>query len=539
MDDLYSRQSSLQDWKTHDLAMKDVSLERKAATLTQKLESLVRTYWKERVEEVMFEQEEHFTPYGRVPSREFNRWLKWERKLQAAADMNGDLPRKAVSYCRRWSGIATSTQRIPRQKAECAVKAAYRAIGRSAPEVTFFDSPYAAVEALKARLRTKLDKQLTQPAHQTLMNRLSQQLSKQLQSQSIQQLPTKELRAVVRFLGEQFSNEIDSHLNREPGRQLQQAVTDVFGSDLRTELNRGLRGRLNQQLLDRLGCSSSLYRQSSVLEASHYLSQLPSGALLQDLEQDLTHDLYETLESKLRPAVTRQLKDKLGRELWHQLLEQLFWPLLRSLPSKLPFIQPESWLFDASWFDLCLGYIRWKPDRKKLAAFQSLICHCGWILPKANSCWLIDRPIQLSFDRNHALHAESKPAIQFADRRGVYVYHGTVLPERYGKHHPDRWQPQWLLQEDNAERRRVLIEGIGYDRICQELQAEKLDVHREYALLKIKTPFDREPMCLLKMTCPSTGHIHALRVPPNFDSAQEAIRWINWGVNPAEFAVET
>ena len=90
-----------------------------------------------------------------------------------------------------------------------------------------------------------------------------------------------------------------------------------------------------------------------------------------------------------------------------------------------------------------------------------------------------------------------------------------------------------------ARVRQMVNQGIGYDRICQELQAEELDVHREYALLKIQTPFDREPMCLLKMTCPSTGHIHALRVPPNFDSAKEAIRWINWGVTPAEFAVET
>ena len=30
------------------------------------------------------------------------------------------------------------------------------------------------------------------------------------------------------------------------------------------------------------------------------------------------------------------------------------------------------------------------------------------------------------------------------------------------------------------------------------------------------------------MTCPSTGHIHALRVPPDVESAKEAIRWINW-----------
>lgn len=41
------------------------------------------------------------------------------------------------------------------------------------------------------------------------------------------------------------------------------------------------------------------------------------------------------------------------------------------------------------------------------------------------------------------------------------------------------------------------------------------------------------------MTCPSTGHIHALRVPHYMESAREAIRWVNWGIDPEEFSVQT
>lgn len=50
---------------------------------------------------------------------------------------------------------------------------------------------------------------------------------------------------------------------------------------------------------------------------------------------------------------------------------------------------------------------------------------------------------------------------------------------------------------------------------------------------------DREPFYLLKMTCPSTEFIHALRVPPDMRSAREAIRWANWGIDPQEFSVQT
>jgi leucine-rich repeat protein SHOC2 len=46
-------------------------------------------------------------------------------------------------------------------------------------------------------------------------------------------------------------------------------------------------------------------------------------------------------------------------------------------------------------------------------------------------------------------------------------------------------------------------------------------------------------MMLLKMTCPSTAHIHILRVPPNMTSAEAAIVWVNHGIHPAQFSIQT
>jgi internalin A len=169
---------------------------------------------------------------------------------------------------------------------------------------------------------------------------------------------------------------------------------------------------------------------------------------------------------------------------------------------------------------------------------QELFEDCGWILPFEKICLVCDRPLHLRFDSANELHAEGEPAIAFADGYSLYFHHGVKLPEEYGKVHPDLWEAQWLLSEENAELRRVLIERIGYDRICQQLQVVKLDTWQEYTLLKIDNA-DVEPIYLLKMTCPSTGFIHALRVPPDLESAQEAIRWVNWGIDPEEFSVQT
>ncbi|MGF1486954.1 MAG: leucine-rich repeat domain-containing protein [Prochloraceae cyanobacterium] len=101
------------------------------------------------------------------------------------------------------------------------------------------------------------------------------------------------------------------------------------------------------------------------------------------------------------------------------------------------------------------------------------------------------------------------------------------------------WPVEWLLESENAEARRLLIQVIGYDRICNELGAIELDRWREYSLLKIEQEVDIESIHLLKMTCPSSGHIHVLRVPPDITKAREAIKWVNWGIDPEEFDIET
>jgi leucine-rich repeat protein SHOC2 len=121
------------------------------------------------------------------------------------------------------------------------------------------------------------------------------------------------------------------------------------------------------------------------------------------------------------------------------------------------------------------------------------------------------------------------------------------LPSRYWTKFSD-WRSDWLLTEYNSEIKRVLIQQIGYEKISQELDMRELDNYREYTLVTIDDArfYDDysheeviEPMVLLKMTCPSTGHIHILRVPPEMTSAEAAITWVNHGIHPDKFTVQT
>jgi hypothetical protein len=252
--------------------------------------------------------------------------------------------------------------------------------------------------------------------------------------------------------------------------------------------------------------------------------------------------MWEAHRNYLAGFIASQL---LPQEVLNERSRDFYWQRLgRELFSNC--IQPVLWAAYGSFLDFCISVLNLPHSYgRNWIVFQSIVRDCGLIYPYDKVCIVCEKPIALSVDSNHRLHAEGTPAVQFADGVSIYAYHGVILPEWYGRLHPHQWQSKWVLKEQNAEVRRALIQGITYDRICQELAVTELDSWQEYTLLSIefKDDFDDvgnpKPVYLLKMTCPSTGFIHALRVPPNVRSAKEAIRWVNWGTDTSEFSVQT
>ncbi|NWF59813.1 MAG: hypothetical protein HXY43_11105 [Fischerella sp.] len=245
---------------------------------------------------------------------------------------------------------------------------------------------------------------------------------------------------------------------------------------------------------------------------------------MKTLEQTLKIDMADVLELDIDANLP---------ELYHQLQFQLE----KQYDSN--FIPSFIFCSYCSWLDFWKSVFNYTGEQKLLQVLHLLAESSGCIFPYQRVAVVCDRPSKLSLDDQNRLHAEGEPAIQFTDGYNLYANSGVILPEKYGKLHPHQWQTSWLLEEKNAELRRVLIQGIGYTRMLEELQANELNSYREYTLLKIENEIDVEPIYLLKMTCPSTGFIHVLRVPSDLKSAQEAITWVNWGVAPEEFVVQT
>lgn len=86
-----------------------------------------------------------------------------------------------------------------------------------------------------------------------------------------------------------------------------------------------------------------------------------------------------------------------------------------------------------------------------------------------------------------------------------------------------------ILAEENVERRRVLLELMGYEAFFKDANATVLDSDRdaggERRLLKVPMERDEDLVCI-SVICPSTGHQFIIRVPPNMKSCRGAVAWI-------------
>lgn len=113
--------------------------------------------------------------------------------------------------------------------------------------------------------------------------------------------------------------------------------------------------------------------------------------------------------------------------------------------------------------------------------------------------------------------------------RGVPVTHGIAFE-------PHRITAKQVLDEKNAELRRVMMERMGYLKFSEEVGAKVIDQDMDAGgrrqLLRIELSGD-EPLVGLACRCPSTNRQYFLRVPPGMQSCHQAAAWIAGFDDPA------
>lgn len=130
-------------------------------------------------------------------------------------------------YREKWRKIALSTERIDREKAADAIKAAYALCCVDEPEIVFYDSPYAAAKTiiyhhLGNPLSKQLKPQLLQPVRQ-VRNQLDLQIYQQLDEQLFNQLYRQLLREKL-----ELTRQLQSQLRKNLIRQLRSKIDNCI-----------------------------------------------------------------------------------------------------------------------------------------------------------------------------------------------------------------------------------------------------------------------------------------------------------------------
>ena len=194
-----------------------------------------------------------------------------------------------------------------------------------------------------------------------------------------------------------------------------------------------------------------------------------AAAAIKDLmQQGNTGQLRGQLGGQLWDQLRGQLGDQLGGQLWGQFWDQLRDQLRGQLGDQLrgqlggQLGRELSPWYDAYWlaYYTCALPLAALENSPRLDALSEANRLCGWWWPMRGAAILTDRPTVLSLDQQTRYHAESGPALAYADGYTLYSWHGTGVPADLVE---VGWSVAQIMAEENAEIRRCAIERMGWD----------------------------------------------------------------------------
>ena len=107
-----------------------------------------------------------------------------------------------------------------------------------------------------------------------------------------------------------------------------------------------------------------------------------------------------------------------------------------------------------------------------------------------------------------------------------YYSHGIRMPAKYELLILNNGlTAQHILRIRNAEVRRVCLEALGYGRFLAQLSHKVIHKDGDQELVKVDWRKGEEPLCLVKVRCPTTSAFYVLRVPPGMKTVKQAIAW--------------
>lgn len=206
----------------------------------------------------------------------------------------------------------------------------------------------------------------------------------------------------------ELENKIE--LNRRVEAKLGKQSHRLKEKNFLREINRIWREKVNIQLINQL--ANEWYRSLA--------TQTDETAW------GFTVDVYKILgwRCNFERILQERLLMLLGRELSHDLhevAEFIFYKLSGAV------ISPSLLIDLATKYDFSISVLNSSYEDERWKILQTLAQNSNYIFSYSDTCFVCDRPIKFSLDRNGYLHAEGEPAILFADGFSIHACHGEII----------------------------------------------------------------------------------------------------------------
>jgi len=438
-------------------------------------------------------------------------------------------------YRDKWLKIGLATGHCDRKLVESKVPAIYATANLPPPEFyIWMYSPFSGVIATKLlNMNTETDNQVGDQVGEQIWewgwtqvrnhvkdhvwtqilehvgNPVGEQVGDQVWDQVWNQVWIQARNQVRTQVGEQVWNQVWEQVREQVGDQVRTQAWDQVGNQVWNQVWNEVWEQVGDQVGEHVG--NPVWKQ-------------------------VGNQVWDQVGNQVWDQVWNQVWDQVRTQVWDQVWEQVREQVRDQVRTQI--FQAIYGQHDSSWFAFYDYY--YEVLKLDLNASRPMIefgKEVGWCWPFKHVIILTERPTELHRDNENRLHADGRPALLYADGFALYRWHGLRIPDEWGKIPSEHWQAEWLMNEKNAELRRVLMQGFGYERVLKELKSKIVHATSDMELHRIDN-YDIEPIQLLKVVCPSTGFMHVLRVPPDIQTCYAARNW-TFGEESIEFAVET
>ena len=414
----------------------------------------------------------------------------------------------------KWIKIGLSTDPIDKEKCKAGLIKAYNAAELKEPKFwVWLDSPLAgaigsevALRALsvldRERVRDQVDDQVREQVldkvRVQVRDQVSDQVSEQVRDQVYDQIRDKVNDKVYAHVSDQVSEQVSAkvhdRVNDQVRSQVYAQVRDQVSEQVGTQVYEQVSDQVSAKVYEQVGVQvrDQVYdrvndkvddRVNDKVRAKVY------AKVREQVSDQVREQVSTQVYDQVRSQVHRQVSDQVRSQVYDQVYDQVRNQVDRQFYVKVRdhFWSIISHHWESYWLSFYDFFRPFLPNEvKPLCGIMQAIEHGGWIFLFKDLVVITNRPSCIYLDDNGRLHHESKQALSYNDGFGVYCWHGYRIPidKTWVITNPEKITRDSILNESNAEMRRIMIEKIGGEKFVELLDATKVSEDRYGQLFK-------------------------------------------------------